>query len=107
VAAAQRGTLAPCPGLGTPAATSALVFPAEIAPASPPSVQLGCVRDCLFLVTLDRESDGKPVLARRGALAGGASPETIVLPGPVPAGHVHASVRPYAEWYQGYVTPVP
>jgi hypothetical protein len=42
-------------------------------------VTLGCDRDCLYLVTLDRP-DGRPVAASRGSLPGGASAQTIALP---------------------------
>jgi hypothetical protein len=69
-----------------------VVFPGAIT-GTPPSIQLGCVRDCLYLVTLNRP-DGKPVLARRGALAGGAAPASITLPAvPVPAGSYRFTVR--------------
>jgi hypothetical protein len=78
--AAARGSLTACPGLGEPAATTTLAFPSDLSTG----VELGCVRDCLFLLTLDRAADGKPVLATRGTLTGGAAPATIALP----AGHV-------------------
>jgi hypothetical protein len=42
-------------------------------------VQFGCSVDCLYLVTLEG-TDGRPVVARRGALRGGAAPATIALP---------------------------
>jgi hypothetical protein len=91
IAAAQRGNLAVCPGLGEPAATTALAFPADL---SSGAVQLGCVRDCLYLLTLERASDGKPVLATRGILTGGATPATIALPGaPVAPGSYILSLR--------------
>jgi hypothetical protein len=80
VLAAGRGTAAICPGLAVPAATSALAFPATLVLGSAPSVQLGCVRDCLYLLTLERARDGKPVLARRGSLRGGAPAATVRLP---------------------------
>jgi hypothetical protein len=40
---------------------------------------LGCVRDCLYLVTLD-DASGNPVVATRGALRGGFPPALITLP---------------------------
>ena len=43
------------------------------------SVVIGCSRDCLYLVTLDR-ANGKPVVARRGALNGDDAAKTITLP---------------------------
>jgi hypothetical protein len=43
------------------------------------SFQLGCVRDCLYVATLVG-ADGRPVVARRGALTGGAAPVTVTLP---------------------------
>jgi hypothetical protein len=58
-----------------------LVFPTT--PAGP--VTLACSRDCLYLATLDRD-DGRPVVALRGALRGGAQavltlPRTKLAPG--------------------------
>jgi hypothetical protein len=41
-------------------------------------VDLGCSRDCLYLVTLVR-ADGTPVVATRGALRGGAPAVPIIL----------------------------
>ena len=76
--AAQRGALV-CPGFATPATPTSLVFPSALANGSAAIVQLGCSRDCLYLLTLER-SDGTPVAARRGALAGGAAPRAIGLP---------------------------
>jgi hypothetical protein len=42
---------------------------------------LDCNRDCLYLVTLD-QADGRPVVARRGALEGTAAghAQAIALP---------------------------
>jgi hypothetical protein len=106
--AAARGTFPTCSGVGaTPAATAApapaptvvgpaaptVVFPDALSRASAPSVRLGCTRACLYLVTLDRR-DGKPVLARRGALAGKAGASTVRLPKiPLPAGSYTLTVR--------------
>jgi hypothetical protein len=73
-AAVQRGATV-CPGLAAPAAASTLTFPT--APSQP--LTLGCVRDCLYLVTLD-DASGNPVVATRGALRGGFPPALITLP---------------------------
>ena len=77
-AAAQRGTIV-CPGLATPAAASTVTYPSAVTSGTPVSFQLGCVRDCLYVATLVG-TDGKPVVARRGALTGGAAPATVTLP---------------------------
>jgi hypothetical protein len=77
-ASAQRG-LQVCPGVSAPAVTSGLVFPTSLTPTGPVSVTLGCVRSCLYLVTLDGPGN-KPVLATRGALVGGAAPVAVTLP---------------------------
>ena len=65
----RRGAarLARVPGYQAPAAPSSVVFPSAVANGTTTSVQLGCARDCLYLVTLER-ADGIPVVARRGAL---------------------------------------
>ncbi|HET9116079.1 MAG TPA: D-glucuronyl C5-epimerase family protein [Gaiellaceae bacterium] len=76
IASAARGAVV-CPGTSAKVAPTTLTFPQDL--ASPASVTLGCNRDCLYLVTLDR-ADGRPVAASRGSLAGGASPQTITLP---------------------------
>jgi D-glucuronyl C5-epimerase C-terminus len=67
-----------CPGLAPRVTPTTLTFPTSLS-TSPASVVLGCSRDCLYLVTLDR-ADGKPVVASRGQLAGGDPAATIVLP---------------------------
>ncbi len=77
-APAQRGTTI-CPGLATSAGASTMTFPPSLPPSAAASFQLACTRDCLYLATLDGP-DGKPVAARRGALAGGAAPATLTLP---------------------------
>lgn len=78
LAAAVRGTVV-CPGLAAPAAASTTSFPASVTSGAPVAFQLGCVRDCLYLVTLVA-ADGRPVVATRGALRGGAPAKTITLP---------------------------
>ena len=74
VAAIQRGSTV-CPGVAVPAAASTLTFPT----ATGQPLTLGCVRDCLYLVTLD-DAGGRPVVATRGALRGGFAPQAITLP---------------------------
>jgi len=77
-APAQRGTIV-CPGLVNPAAASSVTYPESLTSGVPVSFQLGCVRDCLYVATLVG-TDGRPVVARRGALTGGAAPVTVTLP---------------------------
>ena len=78
IAPAQRGIVV-CPGLAVPASASTLTFPDALDPSTAASVVLGCTRDCLYLVTLDA-ANGRPVVARRGALRGGMPPVTVTLP---------------------------
>ncbi len=78
IVAAARGAVV-CPGTSAHVTPTTLTFPRQLSSSSPPSVVLGCSRDCLYLVTLDR-SDRRPVVASRGSLTGGASPQTILLP---------------------------
>jgi D-glucuronyl C5-epimerase C-terminus len=73
---AARGAVV-CPGTSAKVTPTALTFPQDL--SEPASVTLGCSRDCLYLVTLDRV-DGRPVAASRGSLAGGAPAQTITLP---------------------------
>lgn len=68
-----------CPGVAARVTATTLGFPAEISRSSPVPVDFGCSRDCLYLVTLDR-ANGKPVVARRGSLTGGAPAQSITLP---------------------------
>jgi hypothetical protein len=77
VAAVSRGSQV-CPGVAFPATASTATFPSALS-AGRQSLQLACVRDCLYLATLDGP-DGRPLVASRGALAGGAAPATVVLP---------------------------
>ena len=72
---AQRGAIV-CPGLKAQVSASTLTFPTTL--TSPVSLSLACDRDCLYLATLDR--GGRPVVARRGSLAGGAAAATVTLP---------------------------
>ena len=82
-----------CPGLAAPVTPTTLTFPAQLSSSAAASVTLGCSRDCLYLVTLDR-ADGRPVVARRGALDGGAAARTITLPKrKLPTGSYRLDVR--------------
>ena len=65
-----------CPGLAATVSAATLEYPDTL--AQPVTVRLGCDRDCIYLLELDR-ADGKPVAARRGALPGGAA-APIALP---------------------------
>jgi hypothetical protein len=103
VVAAQRGSLV-CPGYQSPAAPTAVVFPSAVANGTTASVQLGCARDCLYLVTLER-ADGIPVVARRGALTGGAAPKVIALPkAQLSAGTYQVAIRLVTQTNPGAVT---
>jgi hypothetical protein len=58
------------------------------------TTRVGCSRDCLYLVTLDRAASGVPVLAKHGALGAGRTGAPIVLSGaPLPAGTYRFTVR--------------
>ena len=101
--AAQRGSLV-CPGVQAVASPSSLVFPTTVANGAPTSLQLGCARDCLYLVTLER-ADGIPVVARRGALTGGAAPKAIALPkAQLSPGTYQVAVRLVTQTNPGVVT---
>jgi D-glucuronyl C5-epimerase C-terminus len=76
LASAVRGAVV-CPGTSAKVTPTTLAFPQDL--SSPVSVSLGCDRDCLYLVTLDR-ADGRPVAASRGSLPGGATAQSVVLP---------------------------
>lgn len=82
-----------CPGLAARVSPTALEFPGELSRSAAASVVLGCSRDCLYLVTLDR-ADGRPLVARRGSLTGGDVPRTITLPNrKLPNGSYRLDVR--------------
>src|SRR6185437_7189774 len=75
-------TTSSTPAVEKPVAVDApdqLSFPAGLSTAAHPQIHLGCTAACLYLVTLQRASDGAPVLATRGVLphAGGRS---VTLP---------------------------
>jgi hypothetical protein len=77
VTALARGTVV-CPGLAaTPTPTAE--FPTVVTSGKPATVQLSCVRDCLYVATLVG-SDGRAVVATRGSLTGGAAAKTVALP---------------------------
>jgi D-glucuronyl C5-epimerase C-terminus len=100
-ASAQRGALV-CPGVATQVEATGVMYPTVAAP--PLSVQFGCDVDCLYLVTLDGP-DGRPVVARRGALRGGAAPTTIALPSAkLGAGPYRIGLRLVASVNPGVVT---
>ena len=89
---AQRGLIV-CPGLATPAAASSITFPTDLTTTAATTIQLGCLRDCLYLVTLDN-ANGLPVVAARGALTGGTPPTTVTLPkAKLTPGTYHLNVR--------------
>ncbi|HEX5450400.1 MAG TPA: D-glucuronyl C5-epimerase family protein [Gaiellaceae bacterium] len=75
---AQRGIVV-CPGLAVDAAATSITYPTALDPATAASVTFGCARDCLYLVSLV-DASGKPVVARRGSLKGGAAPAVVGLP---------------------------
>jgi predicted ATP-grasp superfamily ATP-dependent carboligase len=75
---AQRGTIV-CPGLAVDAAASSITYPTALDPSSAASVTFGCARDCLYLVSLV-DASGKPVVARRGSMKGGAAAMVVGLP---------------------------
>jgi hypothetical protein len=77
VTALERGTVV-CPGLAA-TATPTVVFPATVSSGTPVTVQLSCVRDCLYVATLVG-FDGRAVVATRGSLTGGAAATTVSLP---------------------------
>ena len=75
---AERGALV-CPGLASPATASSITYPTSVAASIAVTLQLACVRDCLYVATL-RAPDGTPVVAARGSLRGGDAPHTVALP---------------------------
>jgi hypothetical protein len=75
---AQRGIVV-CPGLASRSGASTLEFPVELDESAGASVVLGCVRDCLYLITL-ADARGRPVSARRGTLTGGGRAIKLGLP---------------------------
>ena len=100
-ASAQRGALV-CPGVAAQVEATGLIYPTVA--AAPVSVQFGCSVDCLYLVTLEGPG-GRPVVARRGALRGGAAPATIALPAAkLAAGPYRVGVRLVASVNPGQMT---
>src|SRR5207248_11304533 len=97
----QRAALV-CPGVSAQVQPTGVAYPTVA--AAPVSAQFGCDVDCLYLVTLDRP-DGRPLVARRGALRGGAAPATIALPmAKLGAGPYRIGVRLVASVNPGFVT---
>jgi hypothetical protein len=102
VGAVARGAVV-CPGLAAPVTPTTLTFPTQLTSAAAASVTLGCSRDCLFLVTLDR-ANGRPVVARRGVLVGGTAAQTITLPKQkLPGGGYRLDVRLVSRFDPGAV----
>jgi hypothetical protein len=103
VRSVARGAVV-CPGLAAAATPTTLTFPTELSESAPTSVALGCDRDCLYLLTLDR-ANGQPVLASRGTLNGGDPAQTITLPArQLPAGGYRVDVRLVSRVDPGAVT---
>lgn len=81
---APAPTTTPTP---TPLITpGSVAFPGTVSPAGGATVRLGCTEACLYLVTLQRASDGTPVLANRGALAAGKTAAVRLPRDPVATG---------------------
>lgn len=101
IASVQRGSTV-CPGVATQVAATGLTYPQAL--AAPVTVQFGCDADCLYLVTLEDDS-GRPVVAKRGALAGGTAPATIALPdAKLGKGPYRIAVRLVAQVNPGVIT---
>ncbi|HEY3961442.1 MAG TPA: hypothetical protein VGL84_02870, partial [Gaiellaceae bacterium] len=101
---AQRGIVV-CPGLAVPAGASIITFPDTLDASAATSVTFGCLRDCLYLVSLDNAA-GKPVVARRGSMTGGAAPLIVGLPKtktPLPPGTYRLDVRIVNQFNPGPV----
>ena len=82
-----------CPGTAAVVKPTTLTFPSSLGGTSQTSMNLACNRDCLYLVTLDR-ADGRPVVAARGSLDGGAPPKMITLPSrKLPPGRYRVDLR--------------
>jgi hypothetical protein len=75
---AVRGTVM-CPGVTPDVATTAVTYPTSLTSGVAATMQLGCVRDCLYVVTLVG-ADHRAIVATRGSLTGGAAPATVTLP---------------------------
>jgi hypothetical protein len=96
----------PPPTVEKPTAVDApdqLSFPAGLSTAAQPKVHLGCTAACLYLVTLQRATDGAPVLATRGVLthAGGRS---VILPRAPTRGSYRLAVWTVAQSNPGPVS---
>jgi hypothetical protein len=99
----DRGAVV-CPGVATRVTPTTLTFPPQLSRAEAASLVLGCSRDCLYLVTLDKAS-GRPVVARRGSLSGGGPGQTITLPTrTLPPGGYRVDVRLVSRVGPGTVT---
>lgn len=78
LSAITRGTVV-CPGVQTSPTLTTAEFPTTVTSGTPAAVRLACVRDCLYVATLVG-ADGRPVVASRGSLKGGAAPTAVMLP---------------------------
>jgi D-glucuronyl C5-epimerase C-terminus len=103
IRAIARGAVV-CPGRATRVSPTTLSFPEQLSTSSAASIVLGCDRDCLYLVALDR-ADGQPLVARRGSLNGGDPASTITMPKrTLPPGGYRLEVRLVSRVGPGAVT---
>ena len=77
-AAAQRASTV-CPGTAAEANATTFAVPTRLGSGSGATFKLACDRDCLYLAMLVG-AGGKPVVATRGTLDGGAAATTVQLP---------------------------
>ncbi|HJQ50534.1 MAG TPA: D-glucuronyl C5-epimerase family protein [Gaiellaceae bacterium] len=93
-----------CPGRSAKVTPTTLTFPDQLSSSTAASVALGCDRDCLYLVALDR-ADGQPLVASRGSLNGGDPAKTITLPKrTLPPGGYRLDVRLVSRVGPGVMT---
>ncbi len=97
VGSARSGVSSACAPATPPAVAASatgITFPTTIsASTGGAAVQFACAKDCLYLVTLDRATDGKPVLAARGATAAGSTVSVTLPKLPIAAGSYRFTVR--------------
>ncbi len=79
------------------AALATPTFPTTLSTTTPPRVGVSCATACLFLVILQRRSDGTPVLATRGVLAAGARTAVRLPDVPFAAGAYRFAVWSVAQ----------
>src|SRR5581483_10258478 len=97
---AEHGAVV-CPGVAASVAASNVGYPSSLGGAV--AVSFDCDRDCVYLVTLDR-ADGKPVVARRGAVAGGRTTSVTLPKAKLAGGTYRVDVRLVARVNPGAVT---